>query len=431
MTRPEAVPDSLSTSDGEGSCQIRLLVSEDERISSSPSSVEVSIVVPALNEVLTIGEFVDWCRQGLEESGVVGEILIVDSSTDRTAEIALAHGARVLKTPRRGLGRAYIDAIPFIRGKYVIMGDCDCTYDFRQLRAFVEAFRNGKEYIMGSRFRGSIEPGAMPPTHRYFGTPATTWILNRMYGSRFSDIHCGMRGITREALERMDIRSQGWEYASEMVLKSVHMNLKTAEVPIHFLKEPEGRTSHHRRIGWWSPWQAGWINLKAMFIYGSFFFLFRPGLLFLGCGLLLTVPLLGGPVRIGAVTFSLYWMLLGVLFNLLGLQCLYMSILSRVILDFSGGSTAKWTSRFSYDRSVATSVLMFVVGILLNLPLVMEYLILGMKLPKDIAAENFLAVFGLFLMVASFMNFTFTLLIHALALTRYPSRFRILDQRHG
>src|SRR6267378_2187065 len=192
--------------------------------------VELSIVVPSLNEEITVGEFVDWCREGLERAGVTGQILIVDSSTDKTPEIVLAHGGEVLRTPKRGLGRAYIDAISHIRGQWIIMGDADLTYDFRELSPFVKAFRSGAEFVMGSRFRGSIEPGAMPPLHRYFGTPLTTWILNRIYRSRYSDIHCGMRGLTKDALIRIDLTSMGWEYASEMVLKAARIGLRIAEV---------------------------------------------------------------------------------------------------------------------------------------------------------------------------------------------------------
>ena len=195
--------------DEDGS-ELRLLVPFDD-----VTDPEVSIVIPALNEEITIGLFVDWCLEGLSRAKVKGEVIIVDSSTDSTEKIALSRGARVLKAPRRGLGRAYIDALPFIRGKYVLMGDADCTYDFRNLEPFMEAFRNGHQYVMGSRFRGYIEPGSMPPLHQYFGTPLTTWILNFLYASRFSDIHCGMRGITRDALARMDLHSQSWEYASE------------------------------------------------------------------------------------------------------------------------------------------------------------------------------------------------------------------------
>ena len=148
-------------------------------------SPELSIVIPAMNEEPVIAEFVDWCREGIEKAGVATEILIVDSSTDRTPTIAFEAGARVLKTPCRGLGRAYQDALPHIRGKYVIMGDADCTYDFRRIGPFLERFREGHAFIMGSRFQGSIEPGAMPALHRYFGTPLTNFLLNLIYGTRF------------------------------------------------------------------------------------------------------------------------------------------------------------------------------------------------------------------------------------------------------
>ena len=210
---------------------------------------ELSIVVPALNEEIAVGQFVEWCKEGIAAAGIEAEILIIDSSTDRTAEIAVASGARVLETPRRGLGRAYIDAIPYIRGRYVLLGDADCTYDFRDIQAFIAKFRAGSEFLMGSRFKGSIEDGAMPWLHRYFGTPLTTRILNVMYGTRFSDIHCGMRGLTLDALKRMNLASQSWEYASEMVLKSVHLGLATSEVPVRFLKDPKGRVSHMVRGG--------------------------------------------------------------------------------------------------------------------------------------------------------------------------------------
>src|ERR1022692_2023258 len=271
--------------------RIELLVPDDD----CPDP-EVSLVVPALNEPITIGRFVDWCREGLKAAGVKGEILIVDSSNDRTPDIAVEHGARVLRAPKRGLGRAYIDALPFVRGRYVIMGDADCTYDFRKLAPFVEAMRGGAEYAMGSRWKGSIEAGGMPALHQYFGPPVTTWILNRLYGSHFSDIHCGMRGATREALNHMGLVSQSWEYASEMVLKSVRMELRTTEVPVTFYKDRDGRLSHHKRSGWFSPFHAAWINLRAMFIHGAQFFLFKPGFVLFALGLLLTLPLSFGGI---------------------------------------------------------------------------------------------------------------------------------------
>lgn len=376
---------------------------------------ELSIVIPSLNEEITIAQFVDWCHEGLRNANVKGEILIIDSSTDSTAEIALSKGARVLKSPKRGLGRAYIDAIPFIRGDYVLMGDADCTYDFRNLQPFVQNFRAGFEYVMGSRFRGYIEPGSMPVLHQYLGTPVTTWLLNFLNGTWFSDIHCGMRGITRDALQRMDLHSQSWEYASEMILKSIHMGLRTVEVPVRFLKDQEGRFSHHKRAGWFSPWHAAWINLKAMFIYGADFFLYRPGFLLLALGLTLTLPMTFGPVAIGPVTFSLYWMLLGLMLSVLGLHGIYVGSLSRILFDYQGERTRRWLRRFSYTRSVILSVLAVLIGVALVAPLVYRYLSYGLRLPGNGFPENHLAVTGLVFLVFGFMNFTFTLVLHAAA----------------
>ncbi|MFN0164945.1 MAG: glycosyltransferase family 2 protein [Bryobacteraceae bacterium] len=388
--------------------ELTLLVPADDA-----RAPEISIVIPALNEELTIGEFVDWCKEGLHRAGIQGEILIVDSSGDDTADIALMKGARVLKTPKRGLGRAYIDALTYVRGRYILMGDADCTYDFRNLGPFVERFRAGYEYIMGSRYKGYIEPGSMPPLHQYLGTPVTTWFLNFLYASGFSDIHCGMRGITSEALRRMDLQSQSWEYASEMVLKSVRMDLRTAEVPVRFLKDREGRLSHHKRSGWWSPWHAAWINVKAMFVYGADFFLFRPGILVLLLGLLLTLPVTFGPVTIGPITFSLYWMLVGLTLCVLGLHGFYVGCLTRVFFDYSGQTTRRWLGFFSYTRSVVLSVVSVALGVALTVPLLRQYVQSGLRLPDSVEPVNHLAVTGLLFLIAGSMNFSFTLALHA------------------
>jgi glycosyltransferase involved in cell wall biosynthesis len=373
---------------------------------------EVSIVVPALNEEITIADFVGWCHEGLADAGVVGEILIVDSSTDETPKRAVAAGARVLQTPKRGLGRAYIDAVPFIRGQYVVMGDADCTYDFRLLKPFVERFQAGDEFVMGSRFRGSIEPGSMPPLHRYLGTPITTWILNRVYSSDFSDIHCGMRGLTLDALQRMDLESQSWEYASEMVLKSVHLDLRTGEVPVRFLKDPDGRVSHHRRAGWFSPFRAAWINLRAMFTYGADFFVLRPGFVFLVLGLLLMLPVTFGPIDLGPITLSLTSQFIGSLLAIVGLQGVFLGCLAKIFFDYTGRRTGRLMPWFRYTRNAAIASVVFVAGLGLTVPLVVRYFQNDRVLPS-LSVTNHLAVTGLFLMVAGFSTFVFTLMMHA------------------
>jgi hypothetical protein len=364
-------------------------------------------VVPALNEEITVGEFVDWCKEGLERAGVRGQILIIDSSTDNTPQIVLAHGGEVLRTPKRGLGRAYIDASNYIRGQWIVMGDADLTYDFRELSPFVEAFRNGAEFVMGSRFRGSIEKGAMPGLHRYFGTPLTTWILNRIYGSHYSDIHCGMRGLTRSALDRIDLKSQSWEYASEMVLKAARLKLRTAEVPVKFYKDRDGRFSHHRRMGWLSPWVAGWLNLKVMLVYTPDSFLLKPGILLTAIGALIACGLAAGPITVGGVGFSLYWLLFGVTCVTLGYSSIQIGVLARVMHGLRPASLEKLRRVLSYDRGMLLSAGCAIVGIVLLGALVYRYLHADFKL-FEISHP---AIFGLLLIIVGFQTFCFTLLL--------------------
>jgi len=374
---------------------------------------EVSMVVPALNEEVTVGEFVDWCKEGLEKAGVKGQVLIVDSSTDKTAEIALTHGAEVLKVPKRGLGRAYIDAIPFIRGRYVIMGDADLTYEFREITSFVKKFREGYEFVMGSRFKGTIEKGAMPPLHQYFGTPLTTWILNFIYRSKFSDIHCGMRGITHDGLVRMRLASQSWQYASEMIIKALHLGLRISEVPINFYKDREGRVSNFKRIGWFAPWHAGWLTLKAIFTFGADFFLFQPGQILAAVGLVGVVFLYGGPVAAFGIGLSLHWMLFFLLLFLVGLQFFFMGILARAIYDSEKRHSPKWLRLFGFSRSSLASAGIFLVGLLSMWPLVVEYVDNGFALPPQIGKSSYQAVGGIGLVFAAVIYFTFSLVYNA------------------
>lgn len=389
--------------------EITLMIPDDDVIDP-----ELSIVIPALNEEITISQFVEWCKQGIANAGISAEILIIDSSSDRTADIAVAHGARVLKCPKRGLGRAYIDAIPHIRGRYVLMGDADCTYDFREIRPFVKAFREGFEFVMGSRFRGSIASGAMPALHRYFGTPLTTWILNVMYRTRFTDIHCGMRGVTRDGLIRMELASQSWEYASEMVLKSVHLGLLSTEVPVHFLKDPEGRLSHHARSGWLSPWRAGWINLRAMFVFGADFFLLVPGGVLLALGFPLLFVLAFGPLSVSGVTLSLNTMVASLFATLVGLQLLCMGIVAQCIYDRTGRKRARWFSLLRYNPVVLTSLGVITLGLGLAASFILAFAHAGYRVPQTILLLNHRAILGVFLMISGVQLFVTMLVVQAL-----------------
>jgi len=369
--------------------------------------VDLSIVIPALNERITIAEFVRWCKDGLRKAGVKGQILIVDSSSDETPRLALAGGAEVLLVPKRGLGRAYIDAIPFIRGKWVLLGDADLTYDFRKLSPFVEKFKAGKEFIMGSRFKGHIEPGAMPALHQYFGTPLTTWILNLLYRTHFTDIHCGMRGITLEALKKLCLESQGWEYASEMVLKAARYHLKIGEVPVTFYKDRAGRVSHHRRMGWVSPWIAGWTNLRVMLVYTPDSFLLKPGLILFTIGSLLGVLLATGPKTVVGIGLDLHWMLLGMTLATLGFSMIQVGILARYQHGLRSVRGIISKTIFSYERGMVLAAILVASGISLAGALCWVYAEEGFRLK----AISHPAIFGLMLIILGFQSFCFTLLV--------------------
>ena len=313
----------------------------------------------------------------------------------------------MLRTPRRGLGQAYLDAIPFIRGKFIVMGDCDLTYDFRNINYFIDSYKSGNEYVMGSRFKGSIEEGAMPPLHRYFGTPLTTWILNRIYHTKYSDIHCGMRGLTKEGLNRIQLTSTGWEYASEMVLKATRVGLKIDEVPVVFYKDRDGRLSHHRRAGFWSPWIAGWINLKVMLVYSPDSFLIKPGIIFFTAGMLISLISLAGDITIGHIGFNIYMALLGLSSTVLGYALFQTGIFARNIHGLRNGVENIILSNVSYDRGMIFSGALVFIGLILDFQFLIQYI----NNNFIISQLSRTAIFGLLLIILGVQTFSFTLLL--------------------
>ena len=375
---------------------------------------KISIVVPALNEELTIGEFVDWCWEGLKKAKIKGEIIIVDSSSDNTPNIALTKGAKVLRTPKRGLGQAYIDVIPFIRGDFIIMGDCDLTYDFREIKVFIDSYKKGNEFVMGSRFTGSIEDGAMPPLHRYFGTPLTTWILNRIYHSKYNDIHCGMRGLTKNALVKINLTSKGWEYASEMVLKASRIGLQIDEVPVNFYKDRDGRFSHHKRAGFWSPWYAGWINLKAMLIYSPDSFLIKPGIALLILGLLILTLASYGGLSIGPIGLEFHSFLLSMASILIGVSFVQMGILARLFHGLRNGIELKILNNFTYESGMLTFFIFFIIGLGLETNFVIQYI----NNNYELKYFSNTSIAGLAFLILAIQIFSFTLLLELIRRTK-------------
>ena len=385
--------------------KIQLLIPKSKKYESKKPIL--TILIPALNEEITIGEFIDWCWSGIKKSGVSAEIIIVDSSTDNTPSIALKKGARVLRTPKRGLGQAYIDAIPYIRGDFIIMGDCDLTYDFREIKYFVEKYREGFEFIMGSRFLGSIEKGAMPKLHQYFGTPLTTFILNKIYKSSFSDIHCGMRGLTKGALLKIDLTSRGWEYASEMVLKAARSNLRIAEVPVKFFKDREGRQSHLKRSGFLTPWYAGWVNLKVMLTFSPDSFMLKPSIFFVALGLIASVILPVFNIAIGPIFFSTYTLLFGISSIIFGFSLLQVAIIARLAHGLRSGIENFILKNLTYEKGVITGIFLATVGIVLDILFLKSYFDNNFTILK----YKYSAIYGLMLIIFGAQIFCFTLLI--------------------
>jgi hypothetical protein len=221
-----------------------------------------------------------------------------------------------------------------------------------------------------------------------------------------------MRGITRDAMERMDISSQSWEYASEMVLKSVHMKLRTAEVPVTFLKDREGRLSHHKRSGWFSPFHAAWINLRAMFVYGSDFFLLKPGVLLMFLGLLLTVPLSFHDVDVGPIALSLHWQFLGVTVLAVGCQAFLLGCIAQILFDYTGCNTKRWQRVFPYTRTVLAAFGLCACGVALAAPLLLTYITSDFALARADTIQNHLAVTGLAAAITGAQLFVSTLVLH-------------------
>jgi len=310
----------------------------------------VTVFVPVMNEEITIATFCQWCHEGFRRAGVIGEILLIDSSDDSTPEIALSNGARILRVPRNGIGRAYQDALPHIRGEYVVLGDADCTYDFRGLGAFVSKLQEGFDLVMGTRFRGKMERGAMPLHHKYFGSPLTTLLADVLLGLRLSDIHCGMRGMTRKSLIDLDLKSDGWEYASEMIVNSVRKSYRITEIGIPFFKDVEGRVSHVKRQGWTTPFRAGWRTVNVLLTNAADFFLVKPGILLSVVGTSLLLILSNGPVSVFNTTFTLNTMSFGLGIAGLGYFMTAFGIVTRCIYDRTHVTVRKWSQLLSFNR---------------------------------------------------------------------------------
>ena len=258
----------------------------------SHSRVELTILMPCLDEVLTVGTCIEKALEFLARTGVAGEVLIADNgSTDGSQELARSLGARVVSVPIRGYGAALIAGIESASGRYIVMGDSDDSYDFSRLDSFLRELRNGAQLVMGNRFAGGIRPGAMPPLHRYLGNPVLSLIGRLLFKAPIRDFHCGLRGFSREAVLALDLRCEGMEFASEMVVKATLGGLTIAEVPTVLSPDGRDRPPHLR------SWRDGWRHLRFLMLYSPRWLFLYPGTVLAIAGLL-QLALVQLPVRL-------------------------------------------------------------------------------------------------------------------------------------
>nr|WP_298681897.1 glycosyltransferase family 2 protein [uncultured Dongia sp.] len=291
---------------------------------SAPHSLELTILMPCLNEAETLEVCVRKARHFLDSHGIDGEVLIADNgSTDGSHELARAAGARVVDIPVKGYGAALLGGIEAARGRYIIMGDSDDSYDFSNLMAFVERLRAGFDLVMGNRFEGGIKPGAMPPLHRYFGNPVLTGIGRMLFKSPLRDFHCGLRGFSREAVRGLDLRTTGMEFASEMIVKATLNRLKITEVPTTLAPDGRSRPPHLR------SWRDGWRHLRFLLMLSPEWLFFYPGLLLAMIGFIVLVTLSLGPIRIANITFDINTLLLAGVAVIVGVQAVGLAVLAK------------------------------------------------------------------------------------------------------
>ena len=338
------------------------LPSDDTPAPGDESPLELTVVLPCLNEAETLATCVRKALGSIAALGIAAEVVIADNgSTDGSQAIARAEGARVVDVPTPGYGAALMGGIEAARGRFVIMADADDSYDLSNLGPFVEALRGGADLVMGNRFQGGIAPGAMPPLHRYLGNPVLTFIGRLFFHSPSGDFHCGMRGFRRDAILDLGLRTTGMEFASEMVVKATLEHLAITEVPTTLSPDGRSRPPHLR------TWRDGWRHLRFLLLYSPRWLFLYPGLLLLGLGLVLGIALLPGPIQIGHHALDVTALVYAMGMVLIGFQAIMFGVFARAfamnegLLPVSKGLQRAFHV-VTLERGLVIGVLMLVVG---------------------------------------------------------------------
>ncbi|MDY6965090.1 MAG: glycosyltransferase family 2 protein [Halobacteriota archaeon] len=333
----------------------------------------VSVVIPSLNEEKTIASCIEKALSVFDDLGIDGEVIVADNSTDRTPKIATSLGAKVVTPTKMGYGSAYLKGLSSAEGEYIVIADADATYNFLEMPKFLEPLMNGDaDFVMGTRLKGDIKDGAMPWLHLHIGNPLLTKILNVLFKMNVSDTHCGMRAFTREALEKMNLRSTGMEFASEMIIEAARTGLRISEVPI----------TYYPRLG--SPsklssFSDGWRHIRFMMLYNPVPFLFVPGFFLFIFGLLLTLTLL---IQGNVVETNLHSLILGSLLAIIGFQTIIMGIYTRVYAIVHGlareeGFIKRFLDYHSLEMELFVGAGLFLIGLITGTRVLITWIFSG------------------------------------------------------
>lgn len=334
-----------------------------EQRSAASEGCEISVVIPCLNEANSVGICIDKAFAAFAKDNLRGEVVVADNgSTDGSIEIAESRGARVVRVARQGYGSALQAGISAARGRFIIMGDADESYDFSIVSQFVQKWREGFSVVMGNRFLGGIRPGAMPWHHKYIGNPGLTALLNMLFGTKVGDSHCGMRGFSREVFDRLDLRSTGMEFASEFIIKASQLGVPITEIPVTLWPDKRGRSPHLRSF------RDGWRHLRFMLLYApNWLFLLPGGMLFL-VGLGLVFWLLPGPRHLTPrVVIDIHTMIFGMIFTLLGAQIISVGFFAKVFsyserFDRRSVSLRRLLNRVELEDGLVVGAVLFLAG---------------------------------------------------------------------
>jgi len=326
--------------------------------------LELTIVMPCLNESETLATCIEKANAYLERSSVAGEVVVADNgSTDGSQGIAILHGARVVDVSLRGYGAALMAGINAAKGTYVIMGDSDDSYDFDALDGFVEKLREGYQLVMGNRFQGGIAPGAMPPLHRYLGNPVLSFLGRLFYTSEIGDFHCGLRGFDRQSILSIDLRTTGMEFASEMVVKAGLHDLRIAEIPTTL--SPDGRSGAPHL----NSWRDGWRHLRFLLMFSPRWLFLYPGIFLTAFGLFAMFIVLFGTFTVGNISLDVHTMLIGSASTLVGTEIIIFFWLTKqhamnMKIVPIGERFRNYRRRFSLEATVLGGSILTIAGIL-------------------------------------------------------------------